>query len=87
MRHIASKAFWRCYDNLPAAAQRLADGKFQLLVDNPRHPSLDLTPLRDSIWRARVGDHYRVLARKNRDVFEWFWIGTHEAYNGLINRL
>ncbi len=87
MRHLASKAFWRCYDDLPATARRLADGKFQLLVDNPGHPSLDLTPLRDGIRRARVGDHYRTLARKNGDVFEWFWIGTHEAYNGLIRRL
>lgn len=44
--------------------------KFQLLLDIPRHPSFDLIPLRDNIWRARVGDHYRALARKSGDVFE-----------------
>jgi len=87
VRHITSKAFWRCYDELPAATQRLANEKFQLLSDNPRHPALEFMPLRKHIWRVRVGDHYRAVARKSGDVFEWFWIGSHEAYNQLIKRL
>jgi len=53
----------------------------------PFHPSLQFKPLVGEVWSVRIGDHYRALARRHDDLVVWFWIGTHEAYNKLINQL
>jgi hypothetical protein len=36
-------------------------------------------------WSARVTDAYRVLALREGNVFTWFWIGTHDDYERLLN--
>ncbi len=40
MKHFTSPSFWACYDQLPQNIQKLADKNFELLKDNPQHPSL-----------------------------------------------
>jgi hypothetical protein len=37
-----------------------------------------------NVWSARIGDHYRALARCDEDTIVWFWMGTHEEYNNFI---
>ncbi len=63
--------------------QRLADGNFALLKDNPRHPSLHLKKI-DRYWSVRVGLHYRALAVEVADGLVWFWIGSHADYDSMI---
>jgi len=36
----ALASFWKCYEQLPAHIQKLADKNFVLFKANPRHPSL-----------------------------------------------
>lgn len=40
MRHFASPAFWRAYEQLPEKIRELADKNYELLKQNPTHPSL-----------------------------------------------
>ncbi len=40
MTSRALKSFWKCYDELPAHVQKLADKNFALFKANPWHPSL-----------------------------------------------
>jgi hypothetical protein len=68
---------------LPEAVQELADKCFQLLKENPRHPSLRFKKV-GAFWSARVGLGYRALAVEDGSDFTWVWIGSHEGYNALI---
>lgn len=71
--------FWTHYQNLPLQVQRLADEKFELLKQDPRHPSLNLKRI-GTYWVARVGISYQALAREENGILVWFWIGRHDEY-------
>ncbi|MBW3543953.1 MAG: hypothetical protein KY476_27200 [Planctomycetes bacterium] len=83
MNHFATPDFWYCYRNLPEDVRELADEKFALLRQDPRHPSLRLKKI-GSFWSARVGLHYRVLARNREEGLVWFWIGHHSKYDQIL---
>lgn len=75
--------FWVRYRNLSPAVQQLADEKFQILKNNPRHPSLNLKKV-GKYWVARVGINYRVLALEEDGNLVWFWIGKHDEYMRIL---
>jgi hypothetical protein len=85
MNHRATPRFWSCYRQLPDEIQQLADRNYQLLLANPRHPSLHFKKV-GALWSARVGLHYRALAIEDGNDFVWFWIGSHSEYDQLIQR-
>jgi hypothetical protein len=85
VRHRATRRFWACYKALPEEAQRLADGRYALLRQDTRHPSLHFKKV-GRFWSVRVGLHYRALAVEDETDFVWFWIGTHAEYDRLIGR-
>ena len=59
MKHYASPRFWKHYFDLPVHIRRLADRKFELLKQNPKHPSLHLKRV-GRFWSVRVSLNYRV---------------------------
>jgi hypothetical protein len=71
----------------PAHVQCFAREKFQLWLRDPFHPSMQFKPLVGNVSSVRIGDHYRALARRDRDRVVWFWIGTHEDYNNFVRQL
>ncbi len=75
--------FWQRYWRLPKEVQSLADKNFQLLRQNPRHPSLQLKRI-GAFWSARVGLAHRVLAVEDGDDRIWVWIGSHDEYERII---
>ena len=83
MNHFATPDFWHCYRQLPKEVRELADKNFALMQQDPRHPSLRLKKV-GAFWSARVGLHYRVLARDRAEGLVWFWIGHHGEYNQLL---
>jgi len=86
LKHYASQRFWTCYHELPKPIQELADSKFEMLKENPRHPSLHLKKIgnKQSIWSVRVGLHYRALGKDKSYGIVWFWIGSHAQYDRLV---
>jgi len=78
----ALASFWKCYEELPRHAQKLADKNFALFKANPQHPSLGFKK-KGGVHTVEIGRSYRALARERNGDFYWFWIGTHEAYNNL----
>ena len=50
------------------------------------HPSLGFAP-KGNVWTVDVGLHYQAIAWREDENVVWFWIGTHEDYNNLMNRL
>lgn len=86
MKHFTLPRFWKCYAELPAKIQRLADKNYQLLKNNPAHPSLHFKKIGSShpLWSVRVGIGYRALGVEKPDGIYWFWIGDHADYDRLI---
>jgi hypothetical protein len=83
VNHHALASFWRHYELLPEAAQRLADKNFELLKADRNHPSIRFKPVGE-LWSARVGAHYRALARIRGDHAYWIWIGHHTEYDRIV---
>jgi hypothetical protein len=83
MRHLASRAFWRAYDALPAPSRLLADRNFALLKERPDHPSLRLKKA-GRFWSVRIGLRYRALAIEVEGGLLRFWIGSHADYDALV---
>ena len=84
MNHFATAEFWFYYRQLPDHIRNLADKNFDLLRNNPQHPSLRLKKV-GIFWSARVGLNYRALAKERQEGLVWFWIGSHDSYEQLIN--
>jgi hypothetical protein len=61
----------------------LADKNFQLLKDNPSHPSLQFKKV-GKVWSVRVGSNYRAIATQIEEGYLWIWIGTHAEYDKLL---
>ena len=85
MKHRASPRFWRHYRALPDEIQQLADRGYQMLLQDPRHPSLHFKRI-GRVWSARVGLHHRALAAERNEELVWIWIGTHAEYDLLLRR-
>ena len=83
MNHFATPGFWFHYRHLPTEVRQLADKNFQLLRENSQRPSLRLKKIGE-FWSARVGLHYRVLAKERVEGLVWFWIGHHSEYEQIL---
>lgn len=84
MNHFASREFWKRFNALPADVQELANKNFELLKDDPSHPSLHFKSV-GRFRSARVGIRFRVLAVEVEEGLLWFWIGKHAEYERIIN--
>ena len=84
MNHFADPDFWFHYRQLPNDIRALADKNFALLKADPRHSSLRFKKV-GVLYSARIGLHYRALARERPNGFQWFWIGHHSTYDRLAN--
>ncbi len=82
--HKTTSRFWRFLQQLPESVQNTARQNFDLLKNNPQHPSLHFKKV-GKYWSARVGQDYRALAIKDGSDFTWVWIGKHDEYERLIN--
>ncbi len=85
MIHFTSPSFWSAYELLPVSVQRVADRSFEILKNNPRHPSLHLKKV-GNYWSVRAGIHYRALAVEVEEGVLWFWIGSHAEYDRFLRQ-
>jgi hypothetical protein len=84
MQHRRNADFLLSYSALPSSVRASADKQYELLKQNSRHPSLHFKKVGD-YWSVRVDRGHRALANEvERDVFVWFWIGTHSDDDRLI---
>ena len=83
--HRTTARFWTCFGDLPEAVQRVARRNFELLKENPAHPSLHFKKV-GNLWSVRVGLNHRALALEDGADFMWVWIGPHNEYKRLIKQ-
>jgi hypothetical protein len=83
--HRTTERFWERYRALPEDVRSLADSRFQILKENPRHPSLRFKKV-GNFWSARVGLAHRALAVEDGADFIWVWIGSHADYERITRK-
>ena len=81
--HRATSRFWKCLEDLPPKVQKVAERKFEILRNNPSHPSLHFKRI-GKLWSARIDRNHRALALADGGDFIWIWIGTHDEYERII---
>jgi hypothetical protein len=83
--HRATSRFWNLFEETPPAIQSLARKNFELLKQDPWHPSLRFKKI-GNLWSARIGLNYRALSIQDGEDFVWFWIGNHEDYDRILEQ-
>ena len=81
--HRTEPAFWSNFERLPESVQSTARRNFDLLKENPRHPSLRFKKV-GKYWSVRVSRTHRALAVEDGDDYVWAWIGSHDEYLRII---
>ena len=89
MKSRATPRFWAAYRALPPEIKDAARKAYRLFREDAHHPSLQLKRIhqRDPIYSARVTLGHRALGLLEGDEIVWFWIGTHAAYDRLLENL
>lgn len=85
MNHHTTSHFRTCYERLPASVRGAADRRFELLKQNPGHPSLQFKPV-GQYWSVRVTLTYRAPAIRRGEEVTWFWIGHHGPYDRILKQ-
>jgi mRNA-degrading endonuclease RelE of RelBE toxin-antitoxin system len=80
MRLLFTKNFVRDYRRLPQDIQKAVDKQLELLLENAKHPSLNVKKMNDprDIWEGRVTAAYRFTFQIENDVYMLRKVGTHD---------
>ena len=68
------------YHVLPRQLRQQVDKALGLLLENPRHPSLQVKKMQgyDNRWEGRVTLHYRFTFSIDDDAYVLLRVGTHD---------
>ena len=80
MKLRVTERFARRYRSLPREIQERVDAQLELLLENPRHPSLRSKKMQGTsrIWELRVTQGYRLTFQIEGEVYELRTVGTHD---------
>ena len=89
MKSHTTARFRRAFQRLSPPVQSKAREAFRLWRADPSHVSLRFKRVHASkpIYAVRIGIHWRAVGVRSGDEIVWFWIGSHEDYNGLLATL
>jgi len=81
--------FRREFAKLSSQIKKQAGTAYRRFKADPTHPSLEFKKLPpfDDIWSVRVTANYRAVGQRDADRIVWFFIGTHAAYDKLLENL
>lgn len=85
MKSFATPDFWNGYAALSPEVKKQARKAYSLWKQDQLHPSLHFKKVGKNLWSARISGGYRELALKKGSDYYWFWIGSHDEYEILIN--
>lgn len=80
MKLAFTRTFARDYRKLPVHIQKQVDKQLYHLLENPRHPSLNIKKLKDprTIYEGRISASYRFTFQINDDVYILRKVGSHD---------
>ncbi|MDR9367036.1 MAG: hypothetical protein RI575_17000 [Balneolaceae bacterium] len=81
--------FWKAYEKLTKEEKQQANKAFRLFQEDPSHPSLKFKKIHSAkpIYSARVNISCRALGIRDGEEIIWFWIGSHDEYERIIEQL
>ena len=81
MKLLFTKTFVRDYRKLPQEIQKAIEKQLDLLLANPKHPSLNIKKMQDprDIWEGRVTESYRFTFQIEEDIYILRKVGTHDV--------
>ncbi len=79
----------KSYKNLPKIIRKTANKQYKLFKQDPSHPSLHFKKIHTTqpIYSARINQNYRTIGILTGDIIVWFWIGSHDDYDKLIQSI
>jgi len=89
VRSQTTSRFWDAYSELPEKIKLRARKAYELFEEDPQHPSLRFKKVHADrpIYSVRITRDYRAVGIRKRASIIWFWIGSHEDYDRLLDRL
>ena len=80
MKIQTTKPFDRDYNELIKEIKERANKQFNLLMKDPRHPSLRLKKIKGhpDIWEGRITDSYRFTLQITGETYILRRVGTHD---------
>ena len=86
MKHQTTDKFEKLLKTLPKNVRQTARKNYNLLKQNPRHPSLDFKKLggMSDHYSIRAGLGYRAHGKKKDNVMSWYWIGGRGAAGKIV---
>ncbi len=80
MKLQSTERFAKDYQGLPERLQNRVDTALQLMLENPRHPSLQIKKIKgcENRWEGRVTLQYRFIFRIEGDTYLLLRVGTHD---------
>ena len=69
MTVVFTRPFIKQYRKVPQKIQKKFDKQLDLLVGNPRHPSVGVKKMvnKDNVWEGRVDIHWRFTFEKHSE--------------------
>jgi hypothetical protein len=85
----ATNKFWKSFEQLPKPIQAKAKSAFLLWKRDSAHPSLYFKKIHSEkpIYSVRIGSSHLAIGIRENKTMIWFWIGSHETYNNLVDQL
>jgi len=89
MKSITTLQFWKLYNELPEDVKSRADSAYELWQINPHAHGLYFKRVgkKRPVYSVRIGSGYRALGVLQGDAVIWFWIGSHDEYEGILKHL
>ncbi len=80
MKLQVTERFGKDYERVPQRLQHRVDKALALLLQNPRHPSLQIKKMKgyEDRWEGRVTLHYRFTFTVEGDTCLLLRVGTHD---------
>ena len=81
MKLSLTERFRRDYRRLPSDLQDQADQKLRMLLENPRHPSLQVKKMQgiSGVWELRVTQGYRITFQMEGPQYLLRRVGSHDV--------
>ena len=89
MTSYTTDSFWKHYGQLDEQVKKRARKAYHLFEQDPSHPSLEFKKVHQTkpVYSVRVTLDYRAVGIRDGNEIVWFWIGTHDEYERLIENV
>jgi hypothetical protein len=89
MKSHTTRSFRNALSSLPKSIQARARAAYRRFRSDPSHSGLQFKKVHHTrpVYSARINDDYRVVGVLEGEDIVWFWIGKHDEYERLLNKL